>query len=404
MADRVVSMESKLELIFRGNQAGVNIAALCRELGISRDTYYRSRRRFFAEGVAGLAPRSRRPHHSPALIDADLEDEIVRLRKTLPLDNGAWSIRQELLRTSGQAPAESTIHRALRRRGMVSPQPQKRPKAALRRFEFSRPRDCWQMDISEWRLANGSTAFVIDVEDDCSRKAVAAVAAAHADNVAVWSTVLKGFAENGLPGMFLTDNGRVFTGKYLSNGRGKADFEANLHALRIRTVNARRYHPQTCGKIERFHQTLKRWLRKQPHATTIEELQTQLDTFRDYYNTQRPHRALADHGRHRPACTPQQRWDARAHGGPSPTPLPEQVTVHTPLVLSNGTIGVGTFLIAIGNERTGQRLCALRQGNRVLIFDGSTLIADREIDPSRRYQPSGLSPGRRPRGRKVSDM
>jgi transposase InsO family protein len=402
MGELGVSMQAKLEALFRGAQPSTNVRALCDELGMSRDTYYRLKRRFAEQGLDGLAPRSRRPHRSPRLLDAELEDEIVWLRKNLPLDNGAWSIRQELLRAHGAAPAESTIHRALVRRGMVTPQPHKRPKSAVRRFEFARPRDCWQMDISEWERADGSEVFIIDIEDDCSRKCVAAAVTTQPDSAAVWQTALKAFADNGLPGMFLTDNGRVFTGKYFTTGAPTlADFEANLAALGIRTVTSSPFHPQTCGKIERFHQTLKRWLRKHSPAATTADLEAEIEAFRDYYNYRRPHRALVDHGRHQPASTPQQRWEARAHGGPADGPLQTPVFAHTPLVMLNGTISVGTRTrIQVGKYRAGQRLTALRQGTRVLIFDGSQLIGDRTIDPTRRYQPNGIVGGRR----KVSDM
>jgi transposase InsO family protein len=401
MAGQGVSMEFKLEVLFRGAQAGVNVRALCAELEVSPDTYYRLRRRFAEQGLAGLVDRSRRPHRSPGLIGAELEDEIVRLRKELPLDNGAWSIRQELLRLHGTAPAESTIHRALRRRGQVTPQPQKRPKGATRRFEFPRPRDCWQIDISEWALADGSVVFIIDVVDDCSRKAVASQASSTATGDAVWSAVLIAFAENGLPGMFLTDNGRVFTGKHF--GPGLAHFEVNLAALGIRTVTSAPYHPQTCGKIERFHQSVKRWLRKRERAGSIIELQAHLDEFRRYYNHDRPHRSLAHPDRSRPADTPEQRWKARGHGGPADAPIDAPISAHDGLVHSNGCISVGAARVHIGHDRVGQRLTALRQDLRVLVFDGSTLIADRIIDPTRKYQPSGR-PAHHGRTRTVSDM
>lgn len=394
-------MESKLELLFRGAQPGANVRALCAELGISRDTYYRLRRRFAEQGLEGLVERSRRPRRTPGLIDAELEDEIVGLRKELPLDNGAWSIRQELLRLHGQAPAESTIHRALVRRGQVTSQPNKRPKGTLRRFEYPRPRDCWQIDISEWALADATTVFVIDVIDDCSRKAVASQASATATADAVWATVLIAFAENGIPGMFLTDNGTVFTRKYF--GSERAHFEVNLAKIGVRTITSAPYHPQTCGKVERFHQSVKRWLRKRERAGSICELQAQLDEFRRYYNHDRPHRSLAHPNRTRPADTPQQRWEARGHGGPAGQPIEATVSAHDSLVLANGCISVGSALVHIGHDRAGQRLIALRQDLRVLVFDGSHLIADRTIDPTRRYQPSGR-PAHHRKTRAVSDM
>ena len=395
MGETGVSVQTKLEALFRG-QGEVNVAALCREMQISRDTFYRLRRRFAAEGLGALTARSRRPHHSPSLISAELEDEIVRLRKTLPLDNGAWSIRQALLRSAAVAPAESTIHRALRRRGLVSPQPQKRPKVAPRRFEFARPCDCWQIDISEWELLDGTVAYVIDVEDDCSRKALASRATLVADAAAVWATVLEAFAENGLPGMFLSDNGRVFTARYLGRP-ALCDFERNLHALGIRTVTSRPRHPQTCGKVEHYHGTWKRWLRRRSRAATVVELQDQLDGFRGYYNTERPHMALVDHGRNAPASTPAERWAARAHGGPAAGPLASPICAYEPLVSVNGSISVGGAVLHLGADRAGQRLIAIRQDNHVVVFDRSILIADRRLDPNQRYQPSGRKPGRRPK-------
>src|SRR4051794_1441449 len=148
MAQKVVSMETKLRAVFAAGEGGVPVSALCAELGISRQSFYKYKRRWDAHGPAGLVERSRRPRNSPRLISVELEDEIVRLRKTLPLDNGAQSIAYHLARAGWAVPDVRTIHRALVRRGMVLPQPQKRPRSAWRRFEWPRPNDAWQIDAT----------------------------------------------------------------------------------------------------------------------------------------------------------------------------------------------------------------------------------------------------------------
>lgn len=388
-------METRLAAVFRVQADGVcvNVAQLCSRLGISRDSFYRYRRRYEREGLAGLVPRSRRPHTSPARTSAVIEDEVVRLRKELPCDNGAWSIRQHLLATTGSAPAASTVHRVLVDRGLVVAQPQKRPKSSWRRFSFPNPDDCWQMDATEWSLAGGTTVVIFDVEDDCSRLALASWACPAETGQAAWDTVCAAFAEFGMPGMMLTDNGTVFTNRF-GLWPGLADFEANLAGLGIKLVNSSPYHPQTCGKVERFHQTAQRWLRRHPPAASISQLQKQLDAFRDYYNTRRPHHALRPAGNPTGlADTPAQRYAAIPnHGRPAAGPMPEPVFIHRPLVSATGLVSISKWRIKVGTRWRGHTLLALRQGHHVWIWAGSQLIRELTIDPARRYQPAAVTP------------
>ena len=173
MAQKVVSMEAKLLAVFSSG-GPVKVTALCRELGISRQTLYKYRRRFEVEGPAGLVERSRRPHSSPQRICAETEDAIIRLRKELRVDCGAQAIAYHLARRGEIVPSVATIHRVLVRRGMVTPQPRKRPHAAWRRFEWPRPNDAWQIDATTWALADGQTVWIMDILDDHSRALVAA--------------------------------------------------------------------------------------------------------------------------------------------------------------------------------------------------------------------------------------
>ena len=138
-------MEAKLLAVFSSG-VRLNVTALCRELEISRQTLYKYRRRFEAEGPGGLVERSRRPHSSPGRVSLAMEEAIVLARKALPVQYGAQTIAYHLERTGQPAPSVATIHRILVRRGMVTPQPAKRPKVAWKRFEWPRPNDAWQID------------------------------------------------------------------------------------------------------------------------------------------------------------------------------------------------------------------------------------------------------------------
>jgi transposase InsO family protein len=390
MARRVVAMEAKLLAVFSGG-VRLEVSALCAELGISRQTFYKYRRRWAAEGPPGLVERSRRPHSSPAVVSAAVEDEIVRLRKELVVDNGAQTIRYHLERRRGELgepPSVATIHRILVRRGMVIAQPAKRPRSSWRRFQWPRPNDAWQIDATAWALADGREVWIMDVLDDHSRLLVAARVAEGPTARAAWDAFSHAVAAWGLPARVMSDNGLCFTGRL--QGRD-VDFERQLRALGIEHRPSSPAHPQTCGKLERSHQTTKRWLAAHDPADTQAELQCQLDTWRDYYNTVRPHRAL--HG-----ATPHQQWTAStpAHPG-DPIPGPRRASLHT--VSSAGHIGWGRHNIAVGAQHAGQRVLVVAHHLDLTIHGQSGILRRLTIDPTRRYQPSGRPPGRPPRNR-----
>lgn len=384
-------METKLAAIFAGGLKDVRVSELCAELGISRQSFYKWRRRWEAEGLAGLVERSRRPARSPGMIPAALEDEIVRLRKELPLDRGAQTIAYHLARSGWAVPSVATIHRALRRRGLVVDQPHKRPRSSWRRFEFERPNACWQIDATEWRLRRGRIAWIMDVLDDHSRACVAARVGASPTGELAWAAFIAAVDRFGLPARVLSDNGLCFTA-----GRTRAGdvaFERNLRALGVQAITSSPHHPQTCGKIERFHKSLKAWLRTQPIAATRDELQDQLDEFADFYNHHRPHKARA-------GATPHEAWNATEADHPGP-PLPDppdnRVRISAHRVSTTGKISLGRYVIGVGWHLAGRTLTAIRHGRLVVIVDNDQLVRRLELDPTRRYQPSGRPPGRRPR-------
>jgi transposase InsO family protein len=290
MAGEVVPLETRLALITAGELPGVSVTALCAELGLSRQTFYRLRARYRTEGPSGLAPRSRRPHRSPNAIDPAVELEIIRLRTEWPTPRGAASIGDELRRGAlgHGAPSPSTIHRVLVRNGLVGPRPDKRPRSSWKRFVCPEPNGCWQIDATAWHLTDRAPAWIMDVLDDHSRLLVAALVCTGPTTAAAQAAILSGAQRWGLPARVLCDNGTCFGGPDRTG-----DFPSSLALLGIALSHSRPYHPQTCGKIERLHQTLKQWLATQPRAADLAGLQTQLDAFTEFYNHHRPHRALA---------------------------------------------------------------------------------------------------------------
>jgi transposase InsO family protein len=387
MARKVVPMEAKLLAVLSSGLA-LDVSVLCAELGISRQTFYKYRRRFAAEGPAGLVERSRRPHRSPQATSAEVEEAIVRLRKELVVDNGAQAIAWHLARRDdlGPAPSARTVHRVLARRGMVVPAPQKRPKSAWRRFEWPRPNDAWQIDATAWALRGGEEVWIMDVLDDHSRVLVAARVCDGPTAAAAWEAFSHGVAAWGLPAHVMSDNGLCFTGRLRGH---EAVFERQLRAMGIAHIPSSPSHPQTCGKLERSHQTTKRWLRSKPPARSHDDLQAQLDDWRDHYNEQRPHHAAA-------GGTPADRWRASTPASPGP-PIdgPRRASLHQ--VTPVGHVGWSNHLIGIGMEHAGQNVLVVAHGDDLSVFGQQGLIRRLTIDRSRRCQPSGKPRGRPPR-------
>jgi transposase InsO family protein len=261
-------------------RTGRPIGELAAAHGVHRSWLYKLLARYRREGDAGLEPRSRRPHHSPTRIADRHEDAIVAVRKQLldaGLDAGAETIRFHLANRDGQTPSTSTIWRVLKARGFVTPQPHKRPKSSYVRFEADLPNECWQADVTHVTVADGAHFEVLNIIDDHSRVCVESRAFVTTRSPDVVRALHRAAATWGYPETFLTDNGAIFTSSMRGNDRGA--IEPELLSLGIRAKHSRPYHPQTCGKVERFHQTLKRYLAKQELAASKKQLQAQLDTF-----------------------------------------------------------------------------------------------------------------------------
>lgn len=379
----------------------MNVSLVCAEGGISRKTFYKYVERCRREGLAGFEERSRRPNSFPSVTDADVEDAVVVLRKRLSQaghDHGASTIQWHLGRDGqfkGRVPSVSTVHRILVRRGFVTPQPEKRPKSSWRRFEAPAPNEWWQMDSMDWFTQSG-TVSVFNVLDDHSRVVCRSRAAAGATGEEAWTTFCQAAQEWGLPAGVLTDNGLCFSGKL----RGyEVLFETRLREAGVRPFTGRPYHPQTTGKVERFQQTLKKWLLCQNltrgYATDLAELQARLDEFCAYYNEQRPHQGI---GR----ATPLSRWLAHPPSGPAEGPLDHPLPpgrIHITTVNPQGVIEVTKLSIAVGVEWAGTEVTVVVDAHHATVFSSDQLIRHLPLDWTRTYQPSGRRRGgpRRPR-------
>jgi transposase InsO family protein/transposase-like protein len=355
----------------------INVAGFCRAHGLSRDTFYRYVTRFRTEGTDGFTRRSTAPHHHPNALGPTVAEAVLRTRKELAddgLDNGPISIRWRLEDLGiCPLPSRASIHRILRAHGQITPQPHKKPKTR-RRFEYTDPNGCWQIDGMEHHLADGTTVCIIQILDDHSRLDVGTYAATGETTAATWAALQHAFAGYGLPVRLLSDNGLAFTGKH----RGRmVELERHLAALGITTIAATPHHPQTCGKNERLHQTLQTWLAARPPANTLTDLQELLDEYRQTYNHRR-HQSLDGQ-------TPQQRYDARPKATPA-TGARRPSGLTTRPVSATGVIAFSGCSIVLGRQWAGHTASIYWQGDRVTVMIDDTIARQLTLDRSVRYQ------------------
>ncbi len=372
----------------------VNVSRVCCEAGVTRKTFYKWAARYRDGGLPALEERSRRPLSSPAHTPGWVEDAIVAVREELAgagLDHGAltllWHLEHRQTLDGVRVPSAATIHRILVRRGLVEPQPRKRPKKSWRRFEAPAPNEWWQIDAMDWVIATGLVK-VFNIVDDHSRVAVRSRAVKEATTREAWTTFCQAGQQWGLPAGVLSDNGLCFSGKLKGF---EVVFEANLRDAGIRPMTGRPFHPQTTGKVERFQQTLKKWLRRQPLARNLSALQRQLDEFCRIYNHERPHQGI---GR----VTPISRWQASPAASPADHPL-EHPSFSRPVVREvqvchEGNVAVGTDLkIQIGAPYAHANATVILDGTYASVYIDDQLVRHLKIDRTRCYQPSGKRRG-----------
>ena len=374
---------------------------VARAYGVSQGWVSRLAARYREEGEAASGPRSRRPKTSPRAIPASTADLIAGLRKDLAgqgLDAGPHTICWHLEHRHGIRVSAATISRYLARAGLVTPDPAKRPKSSYLRFAAQLPNECWQSDFTHYPLADGTDSEVLTWLDDHSRCALRITAHRRVSGPIVVAEFRAAVADHGIPAATLTDNGLVFTTRFSGGRGGRNGFEAELRRLGIRQKNGKPGHPQTQGKVERFQQTLKNWLRAQPaQPATIGQLQALLDAFTAVCNHERPHRSLP----HR--ATPATAYTARPKAAPGDRAADTHDRVRTDRVDTDGklTLRVNGKLHHIGIGRTLARspVLMLVQDLHIRVINAATgeLLRELELDPGRDYQPTGRPPGPQPK-------
>jgi transposase InsO family protein len=377
------------------------VSEVARSYGVARSWIYALLARYRAEGEAAFEPRSRRPKTSPNALSPGTAELIVRLRKDLAgqgLDAGPHTICWHLEHHHRLRVSPATVSRTLARQGLVVPSPAKRPKSSYVRFAAELPNECWQSDFTHYPLAGGADCEILTWIDDHSRYVLSLTAHVRVTGPAVLATFGAAVTAHGAPASTLTDNGLVFTTRFAGGRGGRNALEAELRALGITQKNGKPNHPQTQGKVERFQQTMKNWLRAQPtQPATLTDLQSLLSAFTVIYNTRRPHRSLP----HR--ATPATAYQGRPKAAPGDRSADTHDRVRTDRTDPAGklTLRVNGRLhhIGTGSEHARTAVLMLVHDLHVRIINAATgeLIRELVIDPTRDYQPLGRPPGPQPK-------
>lgn len=370
--------------------AGLSQSEAARRYGLSQARVSQLMARWRTGGIEAVQPASRRPRSSPTATPAVIVKRVIALREQLTtagLDAGAATIAVMLAREGLPAPSTRTIHRILARAGVVTAQPRKRPKSSYTRFEADLPNECWQADFTHCRTATGDAEVLIWL-DDHSRFITGITAHHRVHGHTVVDTFRAAIACHGEPASTLTDNGVVFTARFV---KGVCAFEIELAERGIQQKNGHPGHPQTQGKVERLNQTLKKWLAAREIPADIHALQHLLDEFTHHYNHHRPHRSLA--GR-----TPAAAYTTRVKATPAHNPQPH-ARIRDDKVDHKGRITLRRantmHHIGIGTEHKGTHIRALIYGLHITIINKTTgeILRELTLDPSKDYQPLGRPPG-----------
>ncbi len=378
-------------------QQGLRPAEAAAQFGVSRQWVHQLLARYREGGLDAVEPRSHRPRANPRQTPTALVEQILELRHDLSgqgLDAGPVSIAWHLHQDGLHVPSTSTIRRILHTAGLITPQPRKRPRSSYRRFEAAQPNECWQSDFTHWQLADGTDVEILNWLDDHSRLLLACTAHDRVTGPNVVTSFLTTISEYGLPATTLTDNGSVYTSRFTG---GRNAFEYLLSELHIHQKNGHPGHPQTQGKIERFHQTLKRWLASRPRAATLADLQHQLDTFREIYNHNRVHRAHS--------TTPARAYASIPKAAPPQTATGDHThyRVRLDTVDRNGKVSLRRagrmHHLGIGAHHIGVHVLMIIDEHTVQVINPATgeHLSSHTIDPTRGYwRNQHKGPGRWP--------
>lgn len=399
------------------------VSTFCPEHGISRKSFYELRKRALVDGPAAvLEPRTRRPRSSPSKLTDELKAQAVGVRAALEasgLDHGPISVHDKMRAMGlGRVPSTASLARIFREARVARREPNKKPRSAWRRLVYPAPNACWQLDATEYVLTGGRKCVIFQLIDDHSRYALASLAAAGETAQAAITVVDKAITAHGVPQRLLTDNGAALN----PSRRGYVgQLVDHVGRLGVEAITGKPYKPTTQGKNERFHQTLFRYLDKQPLADTLAELQAQVDAFDHIYNTHRPHQALP--GR----ATPETAWRATPKADP-PRPDPDRATrreppapdrsrrprpqppadlpadTHLRTVSTAATITLDKVSYKLDVDHAFTQVLVHTHSSKIIITDlhGEILAEHTRPAPGIHYVGNGRPPGTRPKNPQAS--
>jgi putative transposase len=393
------------------------VSTFCAEHGISRKSFYELRKRARADGPAAvLEPRTRRPRTSPSKLTEEVKKQAIGVRAALEasgLDCGPISVHDKMHAMGlDPVPAIASLARIFREAGVARLEPKKKPRSAWRRFVYPAPNACWQLDATEYVLTGGRKCVIFQLIDDHSRYAVASHVAWGETSQAAIVVFDKAVAAHGVPQRLLSDNSLALN----PSRRGYlGQLVEHVRSLGVEPITGKPYKPTTQGKNERFHQTLFRYLDKQPLAASLAELQAQVDAFDHIYNTERGHQGLP--GR----VTPLTAWEATPKADP-PRPDTNRSWLDRPVVSryrrrrpqppadlpadtrsrkvsSSGVIHVDKVFYKIDVDHAFKQVLVVNDNDTITItdLDGEILAEHTRPAPGVTYVGNGRPPGPRPK-------
>jgi transposase InsO family protein len=387
---------------------GRSQSEVARTYGVSQPWVSRLVARYRAEGEAAYEPRSRAPRRSPRSTPNAIVDEVTELRADLlrrGFDAGPKTIVWHLAKHRGITVSRATVARVLSREGLVTSQPRKRPKSSYVRFEAEMPNECWQADMTHYELAAragrpGRSVEILTFMDDHSRTVMDMSCHEHVTGAIVLVAFRRAVQRHGIPASTLTDNGLIFTTRFAGGRGGRNAFETELRRLGVHQKNSSPNHPQTCGKVERLQQTLKKWLAAQHRQpTSLATLQRACDQFVEEYNLTRPHSSL------RPERPPAVAYLARPKAAPGDRADDVHLRVRRDRADVRGKVTLRLhgrlYSIGLGSQWARTRVIMLVDDLHLRVVDAATgeLVRELTVDLSKRYQGTGLPPGPRPKSR-----
>ncbi len=349
---------------------GRTVGEVAADWGVSRRTMHRWLVRYEGDGLEGLNNRSHRPAKSPRQMAPAVEAMVLEMRRSHPYW-GARRIAFELARKGfEQAPSESAVYRCLVRAAVIDPVSRQRRRETWKRWERGAPMELWQFDLVHgFVLADGTSAKALTGVDDHSRYCVSARLMPRERTQAVCDGFSSALNTYGVPAQVLTDNGKVFTGRF-AQPPVEVLFDRICRENGVDHLLTAPHSPTTTGKIERFHKTLRTEFDTRQVFRNLKTAQEALDEWVSYYNTQRPHQSLAD-------ATPESRFHA---GDDQPrhrlTPRPERNGEQwvSRRVASNGLVSVGYQQVSVGKHFGGSACDVLVTEGLLQFWVGNELL------------------------------